>query len=224
MFTAKDTGKGQEWEPIPNGVYHAVCYAVVDLGTQYSQMFGISQHKCWISWEFPQERIVVKNEDNEDINKPRIISEFFTVSLHEKSNLRQILESWRGRGFTQSELNGFDLSSILGVNCQINVIHKTKQDGSKRAVIGSIMPLSKGMKKFDPENDLIYFSFEEHGREITGNVPDGIKAMIMRSKEWNETGQQQDEWVENNLPPELQGPDDPWQVPPSPEDDDEIPF
>ena len=202
-FTIKDTG-GSDWTPIDAGVYHGVCYSVVDLGTQFSQLFGVEQKKLWICWEFPEERIEVEGE-----NKPRVISNFYTQSLHEKSNLRGHLESWRGRAFTEKELAGFDISKLFGVNCQINVIHKTNQKGQTKAVIGSIMPLSKKMPKIDAESEAVYYSMEEHGLSIPDAVPDGIKAMIMKSKEYNETGQQQDEWREDNVPPPLED-SDPW--------------
>ena len=203
-FTVKDTGGGGDWTPIDAGVYHGVCYSVVDLGTQFSQLYGVEQKKLWICWELPEERIEVEGE-----NKPRVISNFYTQSLHEKSNLRGHLESWRGRAFTEKELAGFDISKLFGVNCQINVIHKTNQKGQTKAVIGSIMPLSKSMKKLDTESEYIYYSMEEHSLNIPDAVPDGIKAMIMKSKEYNETGQQQDEWREDNGPPPLED-SDPW--------------
>ena len=207
-FTAKNTGGGTNWEPVPMGVYSAVCYALVDLGNQENTMYGNVQHKCWVAWELPTERIEIELEDGSKENKPRVISKFFTVSLHEKSNLRQILESWRGKVFTKLELQGFDLSTILGANCQINVIHKVKQDNSIRSEIGAIMPLGSGQQRRESENKHIYFSIEEHGMEIPADVPDGIKAMIQKSYEWNQLGQQQhDPWekpdtnFDNNQPP-----------------------
>ena len=203
-LTAKSTGSPTDWEPVPRGVFQGVCYAVIDLGTQFSQMFGVEQHQCWIAWELPDEKIEIDGE-----MKPRIISKFYTVSLHEKSNLRQHLESWRGRSFTPKELDGFDISKLVGVNCQINVIHKTKKDGAIRADVGSIMPLSKGQTKKDSEAEYIYFSFEDHGKAMPENIPEGIQKIIMRSREWNETGQQVDEWRQNSLPPELQD-SNPW--------------
>ena len=219
-FTAKNSGGSGDWEPVPRGVYQAVCYAVVDLGHQFSQMFGVEQHKAWIAWELPTERIQFEGED-----KPRVISKFYTVSLHEKSNLRGDLESWRGRSFTPKELKGFDISKLIGANGQINVIHKENQKGQTRSDVGSIMPLSKGMKKYDSEAEYVYFSFEDHGTSMPENIPDGIKSMIMKSREWNETGQQNDDWRSDNAPPELQD-SDPWgesaQNPPP--DDDMPPF
>ena len=231
-FTAKDSGgSGGEWEPVPRGVYQAVCYAVVDLGTQFNQMYGHEQHQCWISWELPTEEIEIEGE-----MKPRVISRFYTVSLGEKAHLRNHLESWRGQSFTDEELAGFDISRLIGVNCQLNIIHKTKKDGKIRAEVSSIMPLSKGMKKVDSEAEYVYFSIEEHGLDIPDTVPEGIKRIFMKSREWNESNQQMDstDWRTDNAPPPLQD-SDPWadnqppQEPPGglmrqPEDESDIPF
>ena len=229
-FIVKDSGGGGDWVPLDAGVYHAVTYAIVDLGTQFSQLFGVEQKKLWVCWELPEERVDIE-EDGQKVNKPRVISNFYTQSLHEKSNLRGHLESWRGRAFTERELAGFDISKLFGVNCQINVIHKTNQKGQTKAVIGSIMPLSKKMPKLEAENDYVYFSMEEHGLNIPEDVPDGIKAMIMKSREWNESNQQMDrnDWREDNVPPPLQD-SDPWgnneppSEPPGGLDPNEVPF
>ena len=64
------------------------------------------------------------------------------------------------------------------------------------------------MPKLDAESEFVYYSMEEHGLSIPDAVPDGIKAMIMKSKEYNETGQQ-DEWRQDNVPPPLED-SDPW--------------
>ena len=64
------------------------------------------------------------------------ISKFYTLSLHEKSNLGQDLVSWRGRPFTETERQGFDITKLIGVTCQLNVMHT--DSGKER--ISSVMP------------------------------------------------------------------------------------
>jgi len=204
-FTVRDTG-GTDWEPIPSGVYHAVSCGVVDLGTQFNEMYGNEQHQAWLSWELPEERLQIEI-DGEMEDKPAKISRFYTVSLGTKAWLRQHLESWRGREFTQAELDGFDISKLLGANCLLNVIHKKNKKGETKAQISSIMPLSKNMQKRGIEGEKLYFSIEEHGLNIPESVPEGIKRIIMKSKECNETGQQNDEWREDNIPTDLQDSD-----------------
>jgi hypothetical protein len=176
----------------------------------------VEQHKCWIAFQLPTERIEIEVE-GERLDKPRVISKFFTVSLHEKSALRGFLESWRGRQFSPSELQGFDISNLIGANCQVNVIHKIKKNGSKRADIGSVMPLSKGMKKYSIEGEKLYFSWEDHGYDIPDEIPDGIKQMIMRSREYNELGQRNDS-------PNTVTNDPGWEDPPIDAYEEDVPF
>ena len=109
---ANDKGGGMDFDPIPAGVHHAEGWAVIDLGTQHNPKFNQDQHKVCIGWELPSERIQI--EDNgAEIDKPKVISRIFTLSLSEKSHLRPFLESWRGRPFSPQELLGFDISQNI---------------------------------------------------------------------------------------------------------------
>jgi hypothetical protein len=154
-LTATDTGGGNNYPPCPTGLHHAVCYAVYDLGTQHNDMFNTDQHKCIIVWELPNERIDVEI-DGVKTSMPRAISDQYTVSLSEKSKLRPILESWRGRGFTNQELIGFDIFSVLKANCMLNIIHKPKQNGDTKAVISSVTPIPKGIQQIQKTELLIF--------------------------------------------------------------------
>ena len=44
--------------------------------------------------------IVTQLHDFDGVDKPIAISEFYTLSLNEKANLRRDLVGWRGRSFT----------------------------------------------------------------------------------------------------------------------------
>lgn len=66
-------------------------------------------HKIRIFWEIIGETIEINGEQ-----MPRLVSKEFTLSLNEKSKLRQALQSWRGKAFTAEELQGFDLRKVLG--------------------------------------------------------------------------------------------------------------
>jgi hypothetical protein len=46
-----------------------------------------------------------------------VISKEFTLSMHEKSTLRQFLESWRGKAFTEKEALSFDVTALIGKPC-----------------------------------------------------------------------------------------------------------
>jgi hypothetical protein len=130
--------------PCPEGLHQAVCVDVVDLGMQKGQ-FG-EKHKVELRWQTEME--------NEDVQPTRRfqLRKWYTISLHEKSNLRKDLECWRGRKFTEDELKGFDLEKLLGVNCQLQVIHNITDDGKTYDNIQAIVPHNAKLPKIAPQD------------------------------------------------------------------------
>lgn len=180
---ARDKGNGKSIDPVKQGMHQAICYGVYDLGTQFNEVFGNSSHQVILQFELPHERIEIeKDGDKQDF--PRAISLMCRLSLHEKSNLRKHLETWRGKTFTKEELKGFNLEKLLGVNCILQVLHKTKNDRTY-ANISAIMPLTKLEKKMTPENQLSFFSFEDV-EDIPPNTPEWIVKIIQSSEEWEQ--------------------------------------
>ena len=171
---ATDEG-GASFDPIPEGIHHAICTSVYDLGIQFNEKFNTKKHEVLIQWELPEQRIQIESDEGIK-DMPRATSKRYTLSLHEKANLRKDLECWRGKAFNSKELEGFDIFVLLGINCQIQIIHNTK--GNKTyANISTILPLSGGMTKKEPENPLRSFSFEDN-TEIPEGTPDWIKEII----------------------------------------------
>lgn len=128
------------WTPAPEGLWHAVCVDVVDLG-EIETKFGL-KHKVDIWWQIDQ-----VNPDN---GKPFGVRSRFTASLHEKALLRQTLETWRGRKFTPEELRGFDLEKLIGANCQVQIQHETSDDGRTYANIKAVVPPPRGAAPLRP--------------------------------------------------------------------------
>lgn len=167
------SAKGTGATPVSEGVHTAVCIWVIDIGDQYSEMYGNSRHKVMITWEIPDETILVDGEE-----KPRVISKEYTLSLSEKAVLRQHLESWRSRKFSQDELNNFDLVNILGKSCQLQILHNSKG----YAGVGTVMALPKGMPPLSPIADTIYFDLTDvNSLDIMGRLPAWIQDKIKQS-------------------------------------------
>jgi hypothetical protein len=177
---AKDKG-GQDFPPIDPGTHHAVCYGVVDLGTHENPLFGTKGQKVWICWELPDQRIKY-DKSGQHYEIARSISKIYTLSIHEKSNLGKDLVSWRGQQFTDAEKQGFDIFTILGANCLLQVVHQQK-NGKTFANISTIAKLMKNMQKLKPENGMIQYSIEVNSFEIPDNVPDWVKKKIAQSEE-----------------------------------------
>tara|TARA_R100001594_G_scaffold49740_1_gene82749 strand:- start:2852 stop:3448 length:597 start_codon:yes stop_codon:yes gene_type:complete len=164
-----------EYPKVPTGVHNARCIRVIDLGTQRNDYQGqiTWKRQALIIWELPQQL-------SNDV--PMTISKFYTLSLHEKSNLSMDLVSWRGRPFTETEKKGFDITKLIGITCQLNVMHNEK--GKEK--ISSVMPLGKDGKIEDQILPSISFSiddFQKGQRESFNQLSEGIRKMILRSKE-----------------------------------------
>lgn len=123
--------------PCPEGLHHAVCVDVVDLGVLQTN-WG-DRHKVRLVWQI--------EEVNVETSKRFEVRKQYNLSLHEKATLRKDLESWRGRKFTDDELRGFDLEKLLGANCQLQVVHDISEDASIWANVQAIVPAPKNMPK-----------------------------------------------------------------------------
>jgi hypothetical protein len=181
---------GPQIEPVPSGSFAGRCVAVYDIGTHRDEKFDKSVRKCVISWEIPE--VTMATKDGETM--PRFISNTYSVSLHEKANLRKTLEAWRGKKFTEEELQGFDLQKLLGVPCLLQVVHQTKA-GKTYANIGAIMSLPKGMACPPQVHPSVTYSMEEGVPEIPATFPKWITLLIMQSEEYKA------EKIGDELPP-----------------------
>jgi hypothetical protein len=156
-FMSSDKGGSGNFEPVAAGAHPARCVSVVDLGVQQTPWGG--KEKCYIGFEVPSQRVEWTDKEGKEHEGPALIGMTLTNSINEKSNLGQLLTSWRGKPFTDDERQGFDLFSILGAPALINVVHKMSEDKTKMfANINSIMRLPQGMEAATPETEQIAYS------------------------------------------------------------------
>jgi hypothetical protein len=172
------------------GVHKARCVRVIDLGTQQNDYQGqISwKRQVMLIWEVPSET------DNK--GEPLTISKFYTLSLNEKANLANDLVSWRGRPFTETEKKAFDISKVAGKPCSINVI--LNQKGKPK--VSTVMPIGKNddiAQQFHPSVVFNITDFQEKKMEVFNQLPEGIRNIILKSKELEGT-EKQDLGDENN--------------------------
>jgi hypothetical protein len=135
-----------DFEPAPEGLHSAVCCDVVDKGL-VKDRFGES-YKVQIRWEL---------EELDSRSKPFMAVNTYTLSLHEKSRLRPMLEAWRGKKFSEDELDGFDLEKLIGANCQVQIIHNPKQDGSIGAFVQAVVPVARGGTRLRVSEDYVRY-------------------------------------------------------------------
>lgn len=190
---AKDNG-GISIPPLANGVYIAICSGLIDLGIQVSEQFGTKSRKMIVQWTILGETVDVNGEQ-----LPRIMHKQYGFSLGSKSNLRKDLEAWRGRAFTEEELNGFDLKNILNVPCQMQIITKERAGKSDVNNISGIMSLPKG-NNVDKLNDadLVYFDIEDVSTyKQFERIPKWVQEVIKQAENYEESGLKK--YVEENV-------------------------
>jgi hypothetical protein len=174
-IVAKGGEKSSSFPSVSVGVHKSRCIKVIDLGTQKNEFEGniTWKRQILVIWEVP--------EQTSETSEPLTISKFYTLSLHEKSNLGIDLTSWRGRPFSETEKKGFDISKLIGHTCLLNVIQ-----GNKNNKIGSIMPLPKGDKIAEQYHTGVIFDLEKYQKgqkEIFNQLSEGIRKIILGSKE-----------------------------------------
>ena len=115
--------------PMDGGTYMGVCVAVVDLGQQYKQFEKQKQGKyaeeCMFIFEIPDERVEVDGED-----KPRwLSSRRFTVSLHERAALFQMLKAgvpvYMSEGTAAAHKDAMDAANLIKAGEALRFGHLT---------------------------------------------------------------------------------------------------
>lgn len=186
MFVPKP--EGGNFTPPPAGNHIAICYRLIDLGTQLVEWKGTkkTQRKILISWELPDELM----PEGEHMGQPFTIGRRYTWSMSEKANLRHDLESWRGKAFTEEDFAGptrFNAKNIIGKPCMLSVVHETK-DTTTYANIKSVAAIPRGLPVPAPINPPVYFSLERElfDAAVLDAMSDKLKETIKGSPEYKE--------------------------------------
>lgn len=183
-ITATNSG-GTPRELIPTGNYIARCYKMIHIGTVEEIILGEKKilNKVRIGWELPTEQRIFSEEKG---LQPLVIDKEFTLSLHEKSSLRGVLKSWRGKDFTEDEAKSFDITKLLGVACMINIIHKpSKKDPSRMfEEIAGITAVPKGFDIPAQINPTFVLDYDNFDFDKFNTLPDFIKQKMQGSVEY----------------------------------------
>lgn len=147
----------KEFRVPDEGLYRAVCKDVVELGEQETP---------WGKKEFIELRWDLE-EDNPDTGKPFEVRARYNRSLNEKSNLYKTLVLWRGRKFTADELKKFDLDTLIGVNCQLQIVHNLDAEGRTWANVQAVIKATKGLPPLTISKDYVRIRDREDTHGIT---------------------------------------------------------
>jgi hypothetical protein len=176
MGTVAKASNSAPSEPAPAGNQLAICVGVIDLGTQFSAYYNEWKPKIMLQWELADEMMAD--------GRPFMVNQRYSLSLHERSALRKILQSWRGRPFTDEEAAGFDVKGVLGAPCFLTITHaKSTQGDGVFANVDSVNLLPKRVDPPKPVNPLRHYSLEDGEPEKAG-LPEWICKVIRKSREF----------------------------------------
>lgn len=172
----KSTGSDKKFENPQPGTYGAICYRLIDLGTQEVKWEGEIKHqpKVFIGFEL---------DENMEDGRPFVVGRKFTVSMHEKASLRAFLKGWRGRDFTDEELNGFNPAKLIGAPCMLSLVAN-----GDYVNIASASKLPKGMTPLKMTNEPTFFSLDQFDQKVYDSLSNSFKEQIARSPEFQGMG------------------------------------
>jgi len=165
VIVAKNEG-GKEYLPHPEMQTALVCVDLIDLGKRLKEFPGAEpkvQPTCALVFQ--------SGEKNPETGKLYEMQREFTISTHEKANLRKFLESWRGRPYTDAQIDeGLPLHKLVGQTALASIAHVKSQAGRVYANIASISPLPKQIPAPDlPEYERAAYWAErkvEYAKEV----------------------------------------------------------
>ena len=176
------TSSNQKKEIVPAGTHFARCYSMIHIGVVEWEFQGEKKfnNKVRLTWELPYEMRDFGGEQ-----KPLVISKEYTLSMHEKSNLRKDLEMWRWKVFTNKELGSFDVTDLLGKTCNISVIHKVAKNGNEFAQVGGVSAIQKGVEVLEQFNPTFIFNYGDHfDLDWLDSQPEWIQEQIKSSEDY----------------------------------------
>ena len=171
----------RDFEIPPAGTHKAICYRVIDLGTQDTTFQGQAkkQHKIMVSWELPDEKM--------SGGQPFTMSQRYTWSMSEKATLRKHLEAWRGVKFIDSDFgpDGFNIKKIVGLGCLLTIVHNEREDKTYANIV-SISKIMKGMDVPSPVNETAYLWLDRTVWQdaLFQKLSQGLQLTIMKSPEY----------------------------------------
>jgi len=135
---ARDGGK--KFTPHPEGQFAAVCTDVIDLGERVKEFPGTPPKIT------PTVALVFETGEVNEDGKAHTVAKEFNVSMNEKAALRQFLEAWRGKSYSEAEARaGVPLGKLAGHAALVSVEHRTSAGGRTYATFRTIAPLPKAM-------------------------------------------------------------------------------
>jgi len=117
---------------------------LVDEGVYPAKVFGIEEQE---DEQYGGERIVftfeLEHEANDD-GSPVHLTAYCSKTLSPKSKLRKFAEVIMSTKFSKDQAeNGVDLDGLVGLPCQVGIVHNESKDGNTYAKVENLYPPQK---------------------------------------------------------------------------------
>jgi len=159
-----------ERELIPEGPHAARCVRLIEIGKQYSQLYGVEQDKVVVVFSIPGVTVEIKGEE-----KQKFISNPFgiTMSNNDRSSMKQYARALCPKG-------GSSLKDFLGKPCQIYVKHVTKNEKTNDR-LGAVSPILPGIEVPPLDTEPFWFSWNNPDPDIWNQIPEFTQDMIKQA-------------------------------------------
>ena len=181
---AQQTNNNGGGQTVPAGTHVARCYQIIHIGTIVDTYQGEEKlvNKVRIVFELPLE-----TADFGKGEQPFSIGRDFTLSMHEKSGLRAFVQGWLGKAMSDAEANKFDIATLLGKECMLNVMHRTSNTGRTYADIKGASPLVKGMTCPPLVNSAFLLDYDSEDFDLRFKMlPEWLQNKVSSSKEFSD--------------------------------------
>ena len=175
--------RSQERILAPEGTHKARLVGLVQLGTVPVEWAGETKwlEKVRLTFELPEELHKFKEDEPE---KPVVISQEYTLSMGEKSNLRPVVEGIINITLQDKEADSFDVETLLGLPCLLSIKHKKSGKGNTFAVIETATPLMKKMVVPEAINPIKKLTYENWSQEEFDKLPTFIQDKMKSSRQY----------------------------------------
>ncbi len=160
--------KQQEKKGLEQGIYHAICYSVVDIGTSENKFDGKKKRQIVLGWKLLDE--FYPDGNNLKIHKT------VTFSMNERATLRKFIASWFSG--LQVDLEDFDFSQLLNKGCSL--VLAPNMNGN--ITIDNVMPYKTDGVQLDYVELFDLSTFK--GGQLPEGLEDWKKDQIKNSDEY----------------------------------------
>ena len=187
-------GTGGDFPILDENGYPARVYSIVDIGI-HNTKHG-DKHQVIISWELPLEI--------GDDGRPYALSKFETLSLHEKANLRKLIEAMKGK-IPAEKLEDQDFIDnlflkVLGTPAMLSVSQYKNKDGYLRNGIEGVGKLMKGVELPPAINEPVLFDMDHFDQSVYKKLPEWQQKLVDIGKEGYQNLYGNQEPPKDNIP------------------------